>query len=74
MSTWHTSSPSSSSEASDRYIASGVGGAMLGASIGFGAPGAIVGLLVGVAVALSVNTQMRRLEQDEQGSHEKRGA
>jgi len=47
---------------------------MLGASIGFGAPGAIVGLLVGVAVALSVNTQMRRLEQDEQGSHEKRGA
>jgi len=62
---WRISSPSSSSEATDRYIASGVGGAIIGASTGFGPPGAIVGAIIGIALATSVNTQMRKREQQE---------
>jgi hypothetical protein len=52
---------SNSSEAPNRYIASGVGGAILGAST-FGPPGAVLGALIGVAIASSVTTQSRKRE------------
>ncbi len=64
---WTISHPSASSEATDRYIASGVGGAILGASTGFGPPGAIVGAIIGIGVALSVNTQIKKREEKQEG-------